>query len=170
MLKNWIQALYEANCTQKKEKRIAFFFIDEPISSATCLYEGAGHFTEEGKNPPQREHQKFSYSYISLPWNSGACGPHLAVIHPWPWAPSTCTINTTRIKEMRCTEIDCNNTKSETSSHRKEIPGSDRQHPTSPQSSFDPVAQMVLQGAFWDERWQQCWAMFCTPCASQTCF
>lgn len=37
--------------------------------------------------------------------------------------------------------------KSETSSHRKEIPGSDRQHPTSPQSSLDPEAQMVLEGA-----------------------
>lgn len=47
---------------------------------------------------------------------------------------------------MRCTETDCNNTKSETSSHRKEIPGSARQHPTSPQSSLDPVAQMSLLG------------------------
>lgn len=87
----------------------------------------------------------FFYSYLSLPWNFGACGSHLAVIHPWPWAPSTCTI-LTRIKEMRCTEIDCNNTKSETSSHRKEIPGSDRQHPTSSQFSLDPVAQMSLLG------------------------
>lgn len=47
---------------------------------------------------------------------------------------------------MRCTETDCNNMKSETSSQRKEIPGSDRQHPTPPWSSLDPAAQRSLLG------------------------
>lgn len=52
---------------KKKKKKPVFFLTDEFISSATCLYEGAGHFTEEGKISLHREHQKIFYSYLSLP-------------------------------------------------------------------------------------------------------